>query len=174
MNALLALLRTPRGLAWLVGLTVLGAVALALAMAANLPFFEGTRKLVYPEPTGRTVLAAQQLERGELAAGALGAQARRDLVRYYLIDDPSLGDRAWMPAALADAVPAALGDEVERALLAGTPEQVERALVLAERSGAAATREVLSRAARRARDRHQAELTARIERALAGADPAPR
>lgn len=161
------LLRSPRGLGWLVGLTLVGAVGLAVLMAANLTFFEGTRKLVYDEPTGKTVLLVQQLRAGELQANALPSSVQRDLVRYSLIDDPALGDRSWMPRPLAAAVPRALRDEVQRALLAGTTEQVEAALVLAEQSESGAARGVIVEALERAQARREPAMLARLERALA-------
>jgi len=162
---LVALLRTPRGLAWLVLLTLVGAVGLALFMAMNLPFFEGTRKLVYGEPTGRTVLLAQQLQRGEVSA--VPRHQAQALVQYYLADDPALGDRSWMPPVLAAVIPGALADEVERALLAGTPEQVEDALALCASASLQAARPALERARARAGRRGEDELAARIDGALA-------
>lgn len=148
---LVALLRTPRGLAGLVALTLVGAVALAVFMALNLPFFEGTRKLVYAEPTGKTVLLAQKLEAGELTAVS-GAQGR-DLVRYYFAEDDALGDRSWMPARLAAVAPGAVVHEVELALLAGRTDQVEAALALVEAADLAAARPALTAARDRARSR---------------------
>ena len=162
---LVALLRTPAGLGWLVLATLLGAVGLAIVMAMHLSFFEGTRKLVYPEPAGRTVLLAQRLERGEITA--LGATDAQALVRYALADDPALGDRSWMPEALAKVAPGAVTAEVELALLAGTPAQAARALELVRAADLDSAAPTLARLERRASSRGETATQAAIAATLA-------
>ncbi|MCO5167529.1 MAG: hypothetical protein M9894_14375 [Planctomycetes bacterium] len=164
-------LRTPRGQLTLIAAGYALALAAALVMAANRPFFESKLEEAVKAPPERVAALARDLDAGRAGAAevlALPAGERALLYDAWLTASDLEGD--GLPRALAAAAPAEARGRVERTLVAGSPAQRARAIALARRSGSPELRAALAWARDLARARRDDDRARALDAALDEAD----
>ncbi|MDH5492780.1 MAG: hypothetical protein OEY14_12575 [Myxococcales bacterium] len=127
---LAARLREPRGLAWLFGATLLGALALAISIATHRSLLEPWLRETQPAPSASVERLAWALARGEANAERLrDAPPRERAALYAFYLRASQPERLEaLPPALFAAHPRDFSERVRRTLVAGSGAQRERAL----------------------------------------------
>lgn len=160
-------LRTPRGVAALLGAALVVSALAATAVALNRGYFERTVRERYPAPTSLLV---------ELGRSLTGAPGDPERVRRLTPDERKAlyftwvqAGRDWPPAAagvLVAADPELFVDAAFTTLVAGSAEQRRRAVEFLAQSDDPQARVLLQQALDRARRRRERDFAAIVEAAI--------
>ncbi|MGE0707002.1 MAG: hypothetical protein AB7N76_02575 [Planctomycetota bacterium] len=186
-------LRTPAGQLWLLLAALVVSIPIGVALGLNRRTFEGFARERYPQAPETAIRVADAIARGQAGAAQvreLDLEGRCGLYRLWMRQDPEVagpvdgnaGDQLppkpvepllrpeVLGPLLFEVDPACYADLLKRTLVAGSPAQRERALLLARQARGPALAAVLRFAAERAaRTRDpQAPL---LREALAGVAP---
>lgn len=168
MNELNRFLKSPRGLAWLFALTLVGAIVLAFVMTTQRHFFERYAREKLGEPTVDAVHLADELRRGEVPAASISARVSPwvDPLYAIYIQRPDAQDDRVAEALVASA-PDRVLLRLEKTFVAGDFDQRMRAAKFVEAAPRRAFVPVVERALVAARASRLSELASRLEGALA-------
>lgn len=168
MDDVLKSLRTPRGMAWLFGVTLVLALALALVMAHSRWFFERYVREKYPTPSSTAVEMVVRIRMGNPGPRIeerLKAHCA-DAYSAWMTADRTDGDEPLARAIVASD-PALIATLLEKTFAAGSQAQKLRAARLAHLGAREELVPVLEWARARAEATRNAELTGAIRAALA-------
>lgn len=177
MDDLLKALRTPRGMGWLFGITLVLALGLAVVMANTRWFFERYVREKYPAPSARALELVVRIRTGTPGPRIAERLQPYCAEAYSAWMTVERGERGERDEALARVIvasdPGQIASLLEKTFVAGSQAQKLRAAHLAQLGARAELVPVLQWARARAEATHNAELGGAIEAALAAGGSTP-
>lgn len=167
MNDLERFLKTPRGLAWLFSLTLVGAIGLAVVMATQRDFFEKYAREKFEASPIEAQSFADEIRQGTKPLNSLKERVVPQLDALYSIYIEHAGTNdARIAEALVHSAPDRVLARLERTFAAGNMAQRMRAAQLVEAAPRRLFVAVLEKSLVDARAKRLSELTTRLEVAL--------